>query len=92
MLAVTEKDALACFASSTAYPFDHVLWVNLIAFRQPLHRVDPADLHLATRSFCDQIGVFVFLHRAVCVEGPRTAAVVVTRRPIYFFRHTRRRS
>ena len=56
VLDVTEKDALACFASSVSYPFDHVLWVNLIAFRQPLHRVDPADLHLATRNYCDQLG------------------------------------
>jgi hypothetical protein len=52
----TEENALTQFAGTRPYALDDPLYVRLVAFRQPLHLVDPADLHVATRSYCAELG------------------------------------
>lgn len=51
-----ERNALSNVTGAESYPFDSPVWPQVISGRHALHLVDPAQIHVATRAYCDRMG------------------------------------
>jgi hypothetical protein len=51
-----ERNALNNVTGVECYPFDSPVWPQVISGRHALHLVDPAQIHVATRAYCDRMG------------------------------------